>query len=195
MPLANSTYIPIPPLQSYPTFNSFYPFYLGEHSNLVCRRLHITGTVYVWTADVPGRYYALTKILNIPGTACVTSLLLYALLTRNLSKLLYVPLVGYGFAWVSRCLGKKWHSKQNVDIHHQPRLVTSFSVSFQITLNEVVDTVVLWKWLSTHAAPPPFTLTFKLSHYFCMPKRKTNLQHSNTPYTLSWAIGSYFMRC
>ena len=26
------------------TFRDFYPFYLGEHANRTCRRLHFTGT-------------------------------------------------------------------------------------------------------------------------------------------------------
>jgi hypothetical protein len=29
---------------SYRTFSDFYPFYLGEHSNRMCRRLHFAGT-------------------------------------------------------------------------------------------------------------------------------------------------------
>jgi hypothetical protein len=28
----------------YRTFKEFYPFYLGEHSNRTCRRLHFVGT-------------------------------------------------------------------------------------------------------------------------------------------------------
>jgi len=30
--------------QSFRTFGDFYPFYLGEHQNPTCRRLHFTGT-------------------------------------------------------------------------------------------------------------------------------------------------------
>ena len=26
------------------TFGDFYPIYLGEHANRICRRLHVTGT-------------------------------------------------------------------------------------------------------------------------------------------------------
>ncbi len=29
---------------SFRTFGDFYPFYLGEHANRTCRRLHFTGT-------------------------------------------------------------------------------------------------------------------------------------------------------
>ena len=30
--------------RNYRTLKEFYPFYLGEHANRVCRRLHFTGT-------------------------------------------------------------------------------------------------------------------------------------------------------
>ncbi|KAK9763346.1 hypothetical protein K7432_010058 [Basidiobolus ranarum] len=42
--VVNSTYTPQPYSAPYTSFDRFYPFYLGEHSNIVCRRLHITGT-------------------------------------------------------------------------------------------------------------------------------------------------------
>lgn len=30
--------------QSFASFREFYPYYLGEHSNVVCRRLHYLGS-------------------------------------------------------------------------------------------------------------------------------------------------------
>jgi hypothetical protein len=33
-----------PPGVNYKTLDQFYPYYLGEHSNRVCRRLHFIGT-------------------------------------------------------------------------------------------------------------------------------------------------------
>jgi len=33
-----------PPGYKYKTLEEFYPFYLGEHSNRTCRRLHFVGT-------------------------------------------------------------------------------------------------------------------------------------------------------
>lgn len=62
-----------------PTFNSFsdfYPYYLEEHANRTCRRLHFAGTSLV--------------ILTA----------LYAVFSGNWSALWLMPLLGYGFAWV-----------------------------------------------------------------------------------------------
>lgn len=58
------------------SFAEFYPFYLQEHSDSTCRRLHFV------------------------GTSSVILLLVYVLLSQNWWALLLLPLVGYGFAWV-----------------------------------------------------------------------------------------------
>lgn len=58
------------------TFADFYPFYLREHSNITCRRLHFV------------------------GTCGVISLLILFFFTGNLTVLALIPIFGYGFAWV-----------------------------------------------------------------------------------------------
>lgn len=61
------------------TFNSFaefYPFYLQEHSNDTCRRLHYVGSLLV------------------------LAILACALATQKWIWLLAIPFAGYGFAWV-----------------------------------------------------------------------------------------------
>lgn len=58
------------------TFKDFYPFYLGEHSNSTCRRLHVLGT-------------SLSVVLA--GAA---------ILSRKPKLLLAVPAAGYGCAWL-----------------------------------------------------------------------------------------------
>jgi hypothetical protein len=49
------------------TFAEFYPFYLGEHTNTMCRRLHFTGTtiaaVLIITAVVTQRWWLLALAL------------------------------------------------------------------------------------------------------------------------------------
>jgi hypothetical protein len=61
--------------RKFSSFAEFYPFYLEEHSNRVCRRLHFIGT---WL---------------------VVLIVAVALVTANPRWLLLTPVVGYGFAW------------------------------------------------------------------------------------------------
>lgn len=62
--------------QRYRSFAEFYPYYLQEHSNSVCRRLHYVGSLLVLGA------------------------LGYALATQQWLWLLALPFAGYGFAWI-----------------------------------------------------------------------------------------------
>ena len=61
--------------RSFDSFAAFYPFYLTEHSNLTCRRLHFAGS-----------------------TLSLVCLLAFAL-TLNPLWILAGLLCGYGFAW------------------------------------------------------------------------------------------------
>ena len=67
----------------YNNFQEFYPFYLSQHANKACRRLHFVGSII---------------ILAIIG---------FALINKNYSLLLFIPLVGYGFAWVGHFVFEK----------------------------------------------------------------------------------------
>lgn len=58
------------------TFREFYPYYLAEHANPVCRRLHFVGS---------------TLVLLV---------LAIAVATRRWELLWLLPVLGYGFAWV-----------------------------------------------------------------------------------------------
>ncbi len=62
--------------EPYSSFREFYPFYLSEHRDRTCRRLHVVGSVLV--------------------LACVVS----ALLLHNAWWLGGAVIAGYGFAWV-----------------------------------------------------------------------------------------------
>lgn len=67
------------PQQTSTTFNSFaefYPYYLSEHENLTCRRLHFI------------------------GSALILLLIAYVVLTQQWSLLWFLPVLGYGFAWI-----------------------------------------------------------------------------------------------
>lgn len=62
--------------EGFQSFAEFYPFYLEQHSNATCRRLHVVGS---------------TLILMMIG---------YVLFSGTYSLLLTLPIIGYGFAWV-----------------------------------------------------------------------------------------------
>lgn len=64
-------------------FSDFYPYYLREHANVTCRRLHFV------------------------GTAGVIALLLLFFFTGNLTILWFLPVIGYGFAWAGHMLFEK----------------------------------------------------------------------------------------
>ncbi|HLA31251.1 MAG TPA: Mpo1-like protein [Pseudomonas sp.] len=67
----------------YTSFAEFYPYYLQEHSNPVCRRLHYVGSLLV------------------------LGILAYALGTQQWLWLLAMPVAGYGFAWVGHFVFEK----------------------------------------------------------------------------------------
>lgn len=68
---------------TYASFTEFYPFYLGEHSNRLCRRMHFI------------------------GSTLVLATLVYALFTGLWRVLLLAPVFGYGFAWLGHLLFEK----------------------------------------------------------------------------------------
>ena len=67
----------------YASFRDFYPFYLSEHRNPTCRKLHFA------------------------GTTLVVILLVATFVTRNWWLLAAVPIAGYGFAWVGHFVFEK----------------------------------------------------------------------------------------
>ena len=62
--------------QGFASFREFYPFYLGEHSDPTCRRLHFAGSCV--------------------ALACLAA----TAVTRNPWWLLAALVSGYAFAWV-----------------------------------------------------------------------------------------------
>lgn len=67
----------------YASFAEFYPFYLSEHANRTCRRLHFVGTSL--------------------GLVCLAT----ALVTLNPWWVLAGLLIGYAFAWVGHFVFEK----------------------------------------------------------------------------------------
>jgi len=67
----------------YTRFKDFYPFYLGEHRDRVCRRMHFAGSTLVLIA------------------------LAWVLITGYLWGLVLLPIFGYGFAWLGHLFFEK----------------------------------------------------------------------------------------
>ncbi|MDH5366075.1 MAG: DUF962 domain-containing protein [Cyclobacteriaceae bacterium] len=69
--------------RKYTSLREFYPYYLSEHSNATCRTLHFVGTFMVF---------------------CI---LFWGLFTQTWWGLAFIPLTGYGFAWVGHFFFEK----------------------------------------------------------------------------------------
>lgn len=69
--------------EKFSSFQDFYPFYLSQHQNPICRALHFIGT---WI------------VLLILG---------YVIFFQEWLYLLFLPIAGYGFAWVGHFFFEK----------------------------------------------------------------------------------------
>jgi len=67
----------------YASFAEFYPFYLSEHANRTCRRLHFV------------------------GTSLGLCFLVSAVVTQNAWWILAGLVCGYAFAWIGHCVFEK----------------------------------------------------------------------------------------
>lgn len=70
-------------VKGFPSFSAFYPYYLEEHANVNCRRLHFVGSWLVLT------------------------IIVVAIWQRSAWWLLLTPLIGYGFAWTGHIFFEK----------------------------------------------------------------------------------------
>ncbi len=70
------------------SFSEFYPYYLAEHANLTCRKLHFIGS---WL---------------------VLGVIASSIMTGNLALLWLIPVVGYGFAWVGHARSTQRNNPQ-----------------------------------------------------------------------------------
>ena len=70
-------------MSQFASFRDFYPYYLSEHANTACRRLHFV------------------------GSSLVLGCLVMLVRSGNPLWLLYALLCGYGFAWVGHFVFEK----------------------------------------------------------------------------------------
>ncbi len=71
------------PEKQYKSFTAFYPFYLSQHQNITCRRLHFI------------------------GSSLILIMLAYIVISATWLLLWSLPLFGYGFAWVGHFFFEK----------------------------------------------------------------------------------------
>jgi len=80
----NNAALPETPMTRYSSFAEFYPYYLSEHSNRTCRRLHFVGS---------------SLVLGVVLAVAIGSLAPWWLLS--------LPVIGYGFAWIGHFFFEK----------------------------------------------------------------------------------------
>lgn len=71
------------PTARYRSLKEFYPFYLSQHLNPTCRKLHFIGTTLVIFSAM------------------------HAVVTANWLLLATIPVWGYGFAWIGHFVFEK----------------------------------------------------------------------------------------
>lgn len=93
------------------TFQEFYRFYLSEHRDKTCRRLHFVGTFLVFI------------------------MAFIAIISENAWLWLVVPLMGYGFAWV----GHYFFEKNQPATFKYPlwSLISDFKMFFQLLFGRI----------------------------------------------------------
>ena len=69
--------------KKYNDFTEFYVFYLSQHTNQICRRLHFVGSFLILL------------------------LILYVVVYGGFYLLFFIPLIGYGFAWFGHFIFEK----------------------------------------------------------------------------------------
>ncbi len=70
-------------MTAFASFREFYPYYLGEHADVRCRRLHFAGS---WV---------------------VLLVVVVAVVSGDAWWLVLAPVAGYGFAWVGHYVFEK----------------------------------------------------------------------------------------
>ncbi|MFK5889694.1 MAG: DUF962 domain-containing protein [Flavobacteriaceae bacterium] len=93
-------------VRQYKTFKEFYPFYLSQHSNKTCRLLHVIGTTILLAITLTAVYH------------------------KQPILLIFVPIAGYGFAWVGHFFFEK--NKPATFTYPLWSLVSDFKMYFQV---------------------------------------------------------------
>jgi len=93
------------------TYSEFYEFYLSEHSNKTCRILHFIGTSLVFL------------------------LAFLAIYLSNPMLWIFVPIAGYGFAWIGHLIFEK--NKPATFQYPLWSLASDFKMYFHILIGKI----------------------------------------------------------
>jgi hypothetical protein len=96
---------------NFESLKEFYPYYLTEHQN------------------------STSKLLHFIGTGLIILILIFGLTTSQYQYLWFVPLVGYGFAWVGHFFFEK--NKPATFKHPFYSLASDFIMFFDILRGKV----------------------------------------------------------
>ncbi len=99
-------YIAFSMKKEYQNLKEFYPYYLTQHNNGICRILHFI------------------------GTSLVIALTITAFYTLDFTLLLYVPFAGYTFAWVGHFFFEK--NKPATFKYPLLSLISDFKMYFEL---------------------------------------------------------------
>lgn len=133
----------------YVTFDQYYPFYISQHADQTCRRLHFVGTSLIILFSLY-EYHVITSLIMAGivgyGIFKATShiehgffelgimMLVFVLFMRKLTgswaKGLMVPVVAYGFAWVGHYFFE--HNKPATFIYPIYSLFGDFKLWYEI---------------------------------------------------------------
>ena len=93
------------------TYSEFYKFYLSEHSNKTCRVLHFIGTTLVFL------------------------LAFFAIYLDKPMLWIFVPIAGYGFAWIGHLIFEK--NKPATFQYPLWSLASDFKMYFHILIGKI----------------------------------------------------------
>lgn len=96
--------------RKYKSFREFYPYYLTEHQNATCRKLHFTGTSLLFVVAA------------------------WALFTQTYWGFALIPVVGYGFAWAGHFFFEK--NKPATFTYPLWSLASDFKMFFDILIGK-----------------------------------------------------------
>jgi hypothetical protein len=144
------------PEKVFSSFAEFYPFYLSQHADMTCQRLHIIGTSIIImlslmsgfpfnnvTCMIPAMFIgcatgALTTSLPHGIVEAIFLLATYLFTVRKtagkMSMAVLIILIGYAFAWVGHFYFE--HNRPATFIYPTYSLMADFRMWFEVASNQ-----------------------------------------------------------